>query len=103
MPGLRIRTRHICQRCHKRPAIYSVSHNGVRKFRAAADHDLCRQCWSSEMDSLRAKRVAERASADAALALHRKLAKRNQSERTLTGAQDPLMSALHQALFFTGA
>jgi hypothetical protein len=41
----------VCRHCGRRPAITRIR----GKHRVAKDHDLCRQCWRSRMDSIRAR------------------------------------------------
>jgi len=44
----------ICMQCGRRPAITRVR----GEWRVAKHHDVCRQCWRSWMDSLKAWRRA---------------------------------------------
>jgi len=46
--------RPICRGCNRRPALACVR----GEWRVVKDHDLCRQCWRSLMDSRRAEKLA---------------------------------------------
>jgi len=48
------RARPICLQCGRRPAITRIR----GEYRVVKDHDVCRQCWRSWMDSIRAWRQA---------------------------------------------
>jgi hypothetical protein len=48
------RGRPTCKHCGRRPAITRIR----GEWRVVKDHDVCRQCWRSWMDSLRAWRRA---------------------------------------------
>lgn len=44
------RARRACVKCRCRPALARSHYNRV--WRVMKDHDLCRQCWRSLMDSV---------------------------------------------------
>ena len=46
--------RPVCVCCYRRPAITRIR----GEHRVVKDHDFCRQCWRSWMDSNRAWRLA---------------------------------------------
>jgi hypothetical protein len=48
------RARRVCMQCRRRPALTRIRGN----WRVVKDHDLCRQCWRSFADSLRAWKLA---------------------------------------------
>ncbi len=48
------RARPLCLHCHRRPALTRIRGS----WRVLKDHDVCRQCWRSFMDSMRAWRLA---------------------------------------------
>jgi len=48
------RARPLCRQCGCRPAITRIR----GEYRVVKDHDVCRQCWRSWMDSIRAWRQA---------------------------------------------
>jgi hypothetical protein len=50
-----VHNRHVCENCLRRP----LSRVGGR-WVSLKDHDLCRQCWRSEMESRRARRLPRR-------------------------------------------
>jgi hypothetical protein len=45
------RGRPVCVQCRRRPAITRIR----GRHRTAKDHDMCRQCWRSWLDSIRAR------------------------------------------------
>jgi hypothetical protein len=49
----------LCARCKKRPAVVRVRGSKRRrrrvKYKRLKDHDLCRQCWQSLEDRVRAR------------------------------------------------
>jgi len=51
------RGRPVCAECRDRPALTRIHDRYVVK----PDHDLCRQCWKSRIDSGKATRLARRA------------------------------------------
>jgi hypothetical protein len=48
------RARPLCRHCYRRPALTSVQ----GKWRVVQHHDVCRQCWRSLMDAVRAWKLA---------------------------------------------
>ena len=44
----------LCRNCGRRPALTRIR----GEYRVVKDHDVCRQCWRSWMDSIRAWRQA---------------------------------------------
>jgi len=48
------RGRPICLQCRRRPAMTRIR----GEWRVVKDHDVCRQCWQSWMDSIRAWKLA---------------------------------------------
>ena len=48
--------RPVCADCRRRPAITCIRGRHV----VLDDHDLCRQCWRTRMDSGRATKLARR-------------------------------------------
>jgi hypothetical protein len=48
------RARPVCRHCYRRPAVTHIR----GEWRVVKDHDVCRQCWRSWMDSIRAWRQA---------------------------------------------
>jgi len=48
------RARPLCRHCYRRPAITQIR----GEWRVLKDHDVCRQCWRSWMDSIHAWRMA---------------------------------------------
>jgi hypothetical protein len=48
------RARPLCLQCHRRPALTRIR----GEWRVVKDHDVCRQCWRSWMDAIRAWKLA---------------------------------------------
>jgi len=48
------RARPICRHCGRRPAMTRIR----GEWRVVKDHDVCRQCWRSWMDSIHAWKLA---------------------------------------------
>jgi hypothetical protein len=48
------RARPICHRCWRRPALTRIR----GEWRVVQHHDVCRQCWRSLMDAIRAWKLA---------------------------------------------
>ena len=99
MQHSRKRKKHTCKGCRERKALFRVHNGRSRHYRASSDHDLCRQCWESQRDRLRAECLGKKRVSEAQVALLRHLAIAERAMEEAGGGSDSVLEEIFHALF----